>query len=202
MPFSSTCYIRCLLFHTQVSFHLFFQKFCNVKEKYLIPSSAFFINFPLLDFYLEHKPFCSCLCSFNHFHLRILHFEYFWRQFYESILIAFFAFSCFRLSWFIGIGLLSFVFFPSLSKESASPLESLESACKDLLNEGKLLVVDLLHDWSPLGIFTTGLQPKPLQTHLRRDWFLLPVRSANCWSSHLWKPASSFVVCLYIASLF
>lgn len=37
------------------------------------------------------------------------------------------------------------LFFPSFGEESALPSESLESACEDLLDEGELLVVDLLH---------------------------------------------------------
>ena len=75
--FSSTRYIPCFLFHNQVSFHLFFLTFCHAKEKFLIPSSAFFIDFPLLDFLLEHKLLCSCLLLLNHFHLSVLHFKYF-----------------------------------------------------------------------------------------------------------------------------
>lgn len=53
-----------------------------------------------------------------------------------------------------------FCFFPSFGKESVLPLESLESACGDLLDESKLLVVDLLHNWNSQGIFTTVLEPK------------------------------------------
>ena len=82
------------------------------------------------------------------------------------MLITFFSFSGFLLSRLVGLGLLSLLF-PSFGEESVSPSELLESACEDLLDEGELLVVDSLHDWSTLGIFTMGLEAKTSSTARR-----------------------------------